>query len=118
MMTFLTTRMRVAAVVAMLLGAAAGGRGQPGSTPTDNTAMQPDPSSMTSDRRGQSGALNQGNAQMERMQSMSCTCPSVLHGAAGVVALAVGGVLAGSAAAASIALTVFLVRRSRHISPT
>ena len=49
---------------------------------------------------------------------MTCTCPSALHGAGGIVLFALGAILTGAAAAALIALTVFLVRRSGQVPTT
>jgi hypothetical protein len=63
-----------------------------------------------------SGQQMSETERMGGMQGMACTCPSALHGAAGIVVLVLGAIVAASAAATLLALAVFLVRRSRRES--
>lgn len=60
------------------------------------------------------GGHQMGSMPMGSMQPMTCTCPSAFGGAGGIAALVLGALVAVSAAAALIALTVFLLRRSRR----
>ena len=72
---------------------------------------------MTSPMHQQMGSMPMGQMPMGSMQPMSCMCQSALQGAGGIVLLVLSTLLAGSAAAALIALTLFLLRRSRHVAP-
>jgi hypothetical protein len=107
------TIVRVATVLAMLIGTPVGLSAQTASPPQgENSAGQPpEPMPEMAPHGGQGmGTMH----SMGAMQPMSCMCPSALRGAGGIVLLALGTLVAGSAAAALIALTVFLVRRSRR----
>ena len=103
MVSVLRTPLRVDVVVVVILAALFDPTGPTQAAPGGNTpTIQPEQSA-------NSGMGNQGNSVVSH---------DLYPRAVGVVVLAAGGVLAGSVAAALIALTVFLWRRSRRIPAT
>ena len=67
---------------------------------------------------GMMGGTGTGGERGGQMSGMMCTCPSALHRAGGALLAVLGAILAVSATAALIALTLFLVRRSKRIPET